>query len=226
MLSLKEKLIKGDKTVYTFLYNNETIALDYKSSVNLIQATAAKDRNCRIINGVISLKTGILPSRYYSTVRKQAVYMYTKQEYISKFEADRRCILSNEAFFSRTEKDIALLKSCEYYIHAIDEAKILDYNTMKMETPFGITDVSEMSTGLKTLLNILYLMRKYKNEQYLVDVDECGDNALKYIYPLVRGSNISLYISHLMAYLPDDFVYVVNDVELKDPMDIIDHMKY
>lgn len=63
------------------------------------------------------------------------------------------------------------------YMKQIDGAVIVDEDRGYMETRFGITGLSHLSTGLKVLL----LMRYYKEQgkPFAVNLNECGNNVLR-----------------------------------------------
>lgn len=64
---------------------------------------------------------------------------------------------------------------------------------------------------------ILYI-KEYgdKNNFYLINIDECGDNILKDIFNVVKDTNIGLFIQHDIIEMPEEFDYFVNDEKLTD----------
>ena len=92
----------------------------------------------------------------------------------------------NDIFFN---KNTALLldERAEKSIEQIDGAK-LD-GKFKIQSKFHqvILDVDHLSTGCKTLLNIMYFPDK------VFCLKECGDNVLAAIYGLEHGSVYSEY---------------------------------
>lgn len=61
-------------------------------------------------------------------------------------------------------------------IKQIDRAIILENN--KIETPRGITYLTDLSSGCKTVLNYLYADKEY----LFINVTQCGANALEILF--------------------------------------------
>jgi hypothetical protein len=71
--------------------------------------------------------------------------------------------------------------------------------------------LNNLSTGLKTVLNILYL--KQNNQARVVDITECGDNALNAVFEIMNGyeGDIKLLLYHAATYKCNDYIYRIND---------------
>lgn len=116
------------------------------------------------------------------------IRIYTSLKY---FES-REIIIDNEAFFKNISTSdlspeyLALMKT-------IDKAEFLDVKTGKIETPYGIGNIWDLSTGCKTALNILYLYtcNKFPTVK-AINITECGVNALEEIFNTVEDHNIKL----------------------------------
>lgn len=85
-------------------------------------------------------------------------------------------------------------------IASIDNAVLLDKVTGTVKTPFGVCSIEELSTGCKIVLVYLYILRnrlKY-NGSILLDVTECGSNALDVLFELDNSidSNITFLLRH------------------------------
>lgn len=72
-------------------------------------------------------------------------------------------------------------------VEKIDDARLL--GRYKIQSKFGreILDVDRLSTGCKTVLNIMYFPDK------VFCIKECGENALKILYGLKQGAVYSDY---------------------------------
>lgn len=217
MVNLIQKVEKNGISYFQFEDNGATMWLPLDESLKLVTTTPSTERNCRIISGVISLKNGTLRTRKVQTPRMKAIYIYTEKKYTKQ----KHYLECNDLIFTRIVKKADFLKKHANLIYAIDKARIIDYSLGKIETPYGIAGVEDFSTGLKTLLNIHYCLRS-PSTYYLVNVNECGDNVFKYIFPAVEGTNVSLFIEHAVYFLPDEFEYVVNDNLLDDRMKLFD----
>ena len=82
-------------------------------------------------------------------------------------------------------------------IRQIDEAKLtLD---KRIETKYGLGTIRNLSSGCKTLLNIV------KHPDKVVNVEECGPNVLKMIFQM---DNIKIYMSR------PSFVEILAETEI------------
>jgi hypothetical protein len=92
----------------------------------------------------------------------------------------------NDVFFNQNTV-IKLDERAKKIIEIIDGAKLI--SKYKIESKFnGVTlDVDCLSTGCKSVLNVLYFPDK------VFCLKECGDNALEVMYSLENGSVYSDY---------------------------------
>lgn len=99
---------------------------------------------------------------------------------------DMEYIELNDVFFNQNTA-AKLDEQTNEIVEKIDEAKLL--SKYKIESKFnGVTlDVDCLSTGCKTVLNVLYFPDK------VFCLKECGDNALEILYGLVSGAVYSNY---------------------------------
>lgn len=70
----------------------------------------------------------------------------------------------------------------------IDGAILIDKNMGTIKTDFGVTVIDNLSTGCKVVLTYLYIQRHrddYDNK-VLLDVTECGANALDVLFDLME----------------------------------------
>lgn len=70
----------------------------------------------------------------------------------------------------------------------IDHAVLLDKKSGAIQTQFGITDILHLSTGCKTVLSYLYIVKRseHKFSGKILDVTECGSNALNVLFNCVE----------------------------------------
>lgn len=87
-----------------------------------------------------------------------------------------------------------------YAIHEIDNAKILDKSIGTVQTPFGVTDILKLSMGCKVVLVYLYMRRNInKYTDYVLNVTECGANALEVLFECASrlgDSSITFLLEH------------------------------
>jgi hypothetical protein len=99
----------------------------------------------------------------------------------------------------------------ETYIKRIDGAIIADRASRAILTPYGITELDNLSTGAKTVLVIMHIAKNKLD--YAVDVNECGENALNCIFDfLERNDNcVPILLSHIMIRKCDDHEFFADD---------------
>lgn len=100
--------------------------------------------------------------------------------------SDREYVELNDIFFN--QKTVGMLDSRAHDIIAqIDGAKQI--SKYKIESKFNsvVLDIDCLSTGCKTVLNVLYFPDK------VFCMKECGDNALDILYSLNDGQVYSDY---------------------------------
>ncbi len=111
----------------------------------------------------------------------------------------------NDIFFNQNTV-LKLDKRAEDIIEQVDGAKLV--SKYKIQSKFnGVTlDIDCLSTGCKTILNVLYFSNK------IFCMKECGDNALEILYNLEYGLVYSDY-----AMIPFDIqeVKVFSNMESK-----------
>jgi hypothetical protein len=79
------------------------------------------------------------------------------------------------------------------FINIIDKATVLDATLGTIQTPFGITSVSDLSGGTKTLI----VANHIETPTATIDLDNCGDNALTVFLNTFIDSDIECIITHL-----------------------------
>ena len=92
----------------------------------------------------------------------------------------------NDIFFNQNTA-IRLDDQARAIVEQIDGAKVI--SKYKIESKFNgvMLDVDHLSTGCKTVLNVLYFPDK------VFCMKECGDNALEVLYNLEQGNVYSEY---------------------------------
>ena len=114
--------------------------------------------------------------------------------------SDKEYVELNDVFFN--QKTVSRIDDkASAIIEKIDASKLI--GKYKIESKFnGVTlDIDCLSTGCKTVLNVLYFPDK------VFCLKECGDNALEVLYGLKAGAVSSDY-----AVIPFD----MNEVNVSD----------
>ena len=78
------------------------------------------------------------------------VRLYTSGKYFK----DNEIIIDNDSFFNNNVSAKSLSENSIKVMEEVDHAKLLDQNIGKIETPYGITGIQDLSTGCKTILNL------------------------------------------------------------------------
>lgn len=73
----------------------------------------------------------------------------------------------------------------------IDNAELLDKDLGTIRTKFGVTDVLHLSTGCKIVLSYLFIYRTKKHMDKILNITECGANALEVLFNFVERLNDS-----------------------------------
>ena len=93
-------------------------------------------------------------------------------------------IFQNDLYFNLNTGNEEMTQSEIDLIQQIDDAKLTpDKN---IETKYGLGTIRNLSSGCKTLLNIV------KHPDKVVNVEECGPNVLRVIFTM---DNIKIYMS-------------------------------
>lgn len=90
------------------------------------------------------------------------------------------------------------------FIQQVDEAKLTP--DKHIETKYGLGTIRNLSSGCKTLLNIV------RHPDKMVNVEECGPNVLRIIFTM---DNIKIFMSRPMLFdIPDDAKIRFNDSDI------------
>ncbi len=87
----------------------------------------------------------------------------------------------NDLYFNKYTVDL-LDKKAVKIIEQIDDSEMISQYTIKSRFDGSVLNIDKLSTGCKTVLNIMY------NQDKVFDIRECGDNALDAIYALAEGN--------------------------------------
>ena len=113
-------------------------------------------------------------------------------------------IIKNDLFFNLNTSNEEMSDNEVALIKQIDDAKLTP--DKHIETKYGLGTIRNLSSGCKTLLNIV------KHPEKVVCVEECGPNVLKVIFAM---DNIKIYMSRpSLADIPDDSIIRFNDTDV------------
>jgi len=130
----------------------------------------------------------------------------------SKFDK-RRVLFNNDAVFNAyTHK-----KKFDKIDHALmlkyDGAVIVGKNDIAtpVTTKYGFTDITKLSTGLKTLLNLRNMNALTQYD--VIDITEAGKNVISDIFSYAEQMNIPVILSHADLPKLDGQSILVNDAK-------------
>ncbi len=106
------------------------------------------------------------------------IYLYTDKQDSEDW------ILQNDGYFNLHTSNEDFSERDKEIIWRIDHAKLTE--TKHLETKYGLGTVRNLSSGCKTMLNVL------KNPGKVVNADECGKNVLDMLFAM---DDIRLYMS-------------------------------
>ena len=113
-------------------------------------------------------------------------------------------ILKNDLYFNLNTSNEEMSQKEIDLIQQVDNAKLTP--DKHIETKYGLGTIRNLSSGCKTLLNIV------KHPDKVVCVEECGPNVLKIIFAM---NNIRIYMSRpTLTEIPDDAEIRFNDSEV------------
>lgn len=113
-------------------------------------------------------------------------------------------ILQNDLYFNLNTSNEEMSQKEIDLIQQVDNAKLTP--DKHIETKYGLGTIRNLSSGCKTLLNIV------KHPDKVVCVEECGPNVLKIIFAM---NNIRIYMSRpTLTKIPDDAEIRFNDSEV------------
>jgi hypothetical protein len=137
------------------------------------------------------------------------VRLYTDRKYVNG-----DVITDNEAYFDSYISAKSIDEVGRKYLERIDGVAIKDDKTGLIVTPLGAALLENISTGTKTVLNLLHMQRS--NEQISIDITECGANALDVVFELMENYNgaVNVVLGHADTSECGDREYCVNDAHV------------
>ena len=126
------------------------------------------------------------------------IHIYTEKK------ESKDWILQNDLYFNLNTGNEEMSENEINLIQQVDEAKLTP--DKHIETKYGLGTIRNLSSGCKTLLNIV------KHPDKVISVEECGPYVLKIIFAM---DNIKIYMSRpSFADIPDDAKIRFNDSDV------------
>ena len=132
-----------------------------------------------------------------------------------KIPKNMELILLNDIYFNKFTVSLLDEKAAEI-ISTIDNSEMLNNYAITSRFDGMVLNIDKLSTGCKTVLNVLY------NPEKVFDIRECGDNAIDVLYSLQNGNIycdyplISFDMEAVGVYTPDGIKTVKSYEELKE----------
>ena len=119
-------------------------------------------------------------------------------------KASKEWIIQNDLYFNLHTGNEYMSENEINLIQQVDEAKLT--SDKRIETKYGLGTIRNLSSGCKTLLNIV------KHPDKVVSVEECGPNVLNIIFKM---DNIKIYMSRpTLCDIPDNVQIRFNDTDI------------
>lgn|GEM_PF-76035 len=113
-------------------------------------------------------------------------------------------IMKNDWYFNLNTGNQTFTEKERHAIAKVDQAKLTE--DKHIETKYGVGTIRNLSSGCKTLLNIMM------NPERVVNIDECGKNVLDIIFTM---EDISVYMSRPERIdIAEDKEILFNDSDL------------
>jgi hypothetical protein len=131
--------------------------------------------------------------------------------YTDKSLIDEEIIVDNNNYFNVFVGVVNVCPAGVEALAAVDGVTEIYTDVNRVLTPFGVAQASELSTGVKTVLNVLYL--KNRGVPFAVDLTSCGPNALREIFKVMDGdTNGKLLLTQPTLPLDVKQGFILNDV--------------
>ena len=152
-----------------------------------------------LIQSLIQVRYGKSDAKHI--LRKENIVMidiYTERK------DSKDWIFYNDLYFNLNTGNEDMSQKEIDLIQQVDEAKLTP--DKHIETKYGLGTIRNLSSGCKTLLNIV------KHPDKVVNVEECGPNVLRIIFTM---DNIKIYMSRPTLFdIPDDAKIRFNDSDI------------
>ena len=108
------------------------------------------------------------------------IILYTDK---SKIPDGYKLIIANDSYFDAyvadniTSEDLKVMQEIDRVLKYYEESD-------KIETPYGITNIFDLSTGCKTYINLLHLT---ESDKTVISLNECGANVLNIILDTINS---------------------------------------
>lgn len=197
-LTLVGRINKGQ--AYVFKLNDKKTVLKPADAFEVVRRTPSTQRNCMIRGEHIVLKPGMGNRAEYSVKIKDNKGAKPKEvRIVTQMESknDKKNVYFVDAYFNGyVAGDAEFLKRNFEVLRKIDHIiKITGdfHNDIEIKTPYGLTNIFNLSSGCKCVLCALYLLENYKGQEVILNTDEAGTNAFREVCKIAAGTPLILY---------------------------------
>ncbi len=136
--------------------------------------------------------------------------LYNSSKYFSGIEI----IVNMESFFKNNISASQLSQDSLDVMKQIDNAILLDKGLGTIQTPFGICNINDLSTGCKTVISAIFI-NEHKDKFIslrAIDATEAGPNAIELLFEYIERTNmnISVVVEHDDIFTCKDRLYRIN----------------
>jgi len=137
------------------------------------------------------------------------INIYTKYECIPK---TKNFVKYNDAFFDAYINADCLDTQDKALLFDLEQVTVLDAKTDLCQGNYGLMQLKDISTGLKTLINLRYI-KKQQITDVCLNITECGKNYLEYVFDELNDSGISGVLQHCDILGLRDRCFWINDTQ-------------
>ena len=121
--------------------------------------------------------------------------------------SNKEYLIDIEAEFNADEPMIEELYSDKISSYILQKMEGMTSRKGKyIDAKFGTVSIMDISTGCKALL-----LCCTRNEEFIINVDEMGNNAIKILAELSKNKDIEVVTHRVLKYFSNDFACYVNN---------------
>lgn len=101
------------------------------------------------------------------------------------------CIKQCDAYFDVFVTADMLDDECKMYMEKVDKSRVINVSGNMIETPFGVTDICNISTGVKTMI-LVHLMATGAIEKKPINITDVDCTIMRSIMLIAEEFDIEL----------------------------------
>ena len=195
-MRLRLEYRQGDK--YGIILDNKKLTVSEDELKQLITTIPAPERNCKLSNNVISMKSGYGNLPIKRLIPKET-FKRLVRNYVEIVDSVESCI---NAVRDYPERNFKKYSSCSDFnaILKLEKIKVLDVDEGIIITKFGATTDENLSSGMKRLLVLAWYIKNKK--AVTIDLSSCGAMHLKMAFEMIAksGLNIKVVLRHICVH--------------------------